>query len=329
MLNFGIIGTGSIASDAHGPALSRIPGVQLWSVLSRDPARGDRFAQQFGAKSPRPSHTALESFLSDPELHAVIVASPDRLHHSHILACAEARKHVLVEKPMTTEVVDGEHAIRACREAGVKLGVGFHLRWHVAHRRIRERIMEGVLGQLQHVRIHWTFKAPDDRNWRASEQFGRWWSLAAHGVHCLDLIRWFLQPSCGDIVHRRSILTRNQWGGPHEESALLSLSFANGATAELLTSVLFDSPPRLEIYGLEGYAVLEGTLGRYGKGSAWMRGEAYPFVPRSPFDGEIADFAAAILQDHEPEVTGEIGLQVIRDLELAAIPSYDAVDREQ
>ena len=75
-LNIAILGTGSIASGGHAPALLQSEHAQLWSVLSRDSNRAQQFAKQFHAQSSSPAHTSLESLLADPELDAVIVATP-------------------------------------------------------------------------------------------------------------------------------------------------------------------------------------------------------------------------------------------------------------
>ena len=65
-LNIAILGTGSIASGGHAPALLQSEHAQLWSVLSRDPARAQKFVKEFNAQSASPVHTSLESLLADP-----------------------------------------------------------------------------------------------------------------------------------------------------------------------------------------------------------------------------------------------------------------------
>src|SRR5262245_19229043 len=98
-LNVGIIGSGS-GAKLFASAIRGATGFNLWSFYSRDQTRAERLATDFGAKAKTPAHGTLEGILNDPELHIVIVASPDSLHHKHVLAAAAAKKHVLVEKPM-------------------------------------------------------------------------------------------------------------------------------------------------------------------------------------------------------------------------------------
>lgn len=259
-LRIGIIGTGSIANDAHGPALRRVEGVGLWSVLSRDMTRATQFAQKHGAVAPQAAFTSLAEFLSDPLLQAVLITSPDNLHATHIIECARAGKHVLVEKPMVISHDEGIEVIEICRQHGVKLGVAYHLRWHAGHRKLYHLVTrDKTLGALRHVRIQWTSKMQPS-NWRASSDLGHWWSLAAVGTHCLDLAHWFADSPNRSIASYRSLISKEIWKGPHDETAIVLFQYSDGLTVESTTSVLFNAPSRLEIYGAEGYAICEVSV---------------------------------------------------------------------
>jgi len=198
-LHFAMIGTGRIADTRLAPALSLVEDAVLWSVLSRDPGRGAAFAARHGALAPRPAHDHLGRLLEDPDLDGVIIATPDGLHAEQALAALEAGKHVLVEKPMATRVAGAVAMVEAAAVRDLRLGVAYHLRWHAGHRLMARRIREGLLGELRHARVQWTWPAQDDANWRAHDEVGRWWSLAGVGTHCLDLIRWIMLPSCGEV----------------------------------------------------------------------------------------------------------------------------------
>ena len=194
-MRLGIIGTGSISRDALTPAIAEVAGATLWSVLSRDKANATRFAQEHNAASPTPAFDDLKHFLSDPDLDAVVIATPDKLHAEQTIAAAAAGKHVLVEKPMATTVEDADAMIQACRSADVRLGVAYHLRWHLGHRELAGRVHRGELGDIRYARAQWTFQAPNAANWRAHDEVGRWWSLAGVGTHSLDWLRWMLSVS--------------------------------------------------------------------------------------------------------------------------------------
>ena len=101
-LRIAMIATGGIADKALAPAVTSASGAELWSVLSRDVGRARDFAKRHGAASPQPAYDDLDALLADPELDAVLIASPDGLHAEQCIAAASAGKHVLCEKPMAT-----------------------------------------------------------------------------------------------------------------------------------------------------------------------------------------------------------------------------------
>jgi 1,5-anhydro-D-fructose reductase (1,5-anhydro-D-mannitol-forming) len=306
-LKIALLGTGRIADEELAPAISQADDAELWSVLSRDPTRAAGFANRHGAAAPEPAHASLEHLLADPELDAVVVATPDGLHAGQAIAAARAGKHVLVEKPMATTLDDARAMIDACREADVRLGVAYHMRWHDGHRRLAQRIHAGELGRIHHMRVHWTFLARDASNWRASPEVGRWWGLAGVGTHCLDQVRWLMGPSCGEVTRVASVVDRSVWKGPHDETAVVAAQFESGSTAEICSSVLFASPRRMEVYAAGGIAICDDTLGPLGAGTMTLDGEPFHFEPTSPYTGEIVDFAAAVRDGREPEVGGEEG----------------------
>jgi 1,5-anhydro-D-fructose reductase (1,5-anhydro-D-mannitol-forming) len=317
-LRFAIVGPGKIADRKLAPALAKVEGAVLWSVMSRDLERAQGFAARHRAAAPRAAFTDLDALLDDPDLDAVIIATPDRLHAEQTIAAAKAKKHVLVEKPMATDVREARAMNEACAAAGVRLGVAYHLRWHAGHRLLAEQVHNGALGELRHMRVQWTYRASDASNWRAAEDVGRWWGLAGVGTHAIDMVRWMMLPTCGEVVEVRSMTTRAVFGGPHDETALVMMRLASGATAEVVSSVVFDSTPTVEIFGSAASAACEGTLGPHGSGHVRARGAEVEFTPVDPYEGEIADFVAAIRGDRSPEVDGHEGLRNVELLVEAA-----------
>ena len=320
LLNIAIIGPGGIADDQHAPAVKLHPGAQLWSVLSRSKDRGRLFASKHGLQSSQPAFTNLEELLADPDLDAVIIATPDRLHAEQVIACARAGMHVLLEKPMATRIEECDAMIQACSSNNVILAMAYHLRWHAGHRLMQAQVQEGVLGKLRHMRVHWTFAANDGTNWRSSPETGRWWSLAANGTHCLDLIRWFMMPSEGEISEVKTLVSRSKFNSPHDETSIVALLFESGATAEICVSVQFESDSRIELYGDKGQTRMEATMGRHGKGLITLNGLPFHFEPVNPFHGELNNFIESIQGISQPEVPSSEGrnnvqwlLEAIRD----------------
>jgi 1,5-anhydro-D-fructose reductase (1,5-anhydro-D-mannitol-forming) len=247
-------------------------------------------------------HTSIDTLLHDPELDAVIIATPDKLHADQAIRAAKAGKHVLLEKPLATDSDGIAGILQHCRPPAITLALCYRLRWHSGHRALVDAVHRGDFGDIHHVRTFWTFKNSDASNWRASPEVGRWWSLGAMGTHLVDLSRWILSPSQGEVANIASVTTNKLWKGPHDETAVVALRFAGGATAEICTTVLFDAPSRLEIYGSKGWAVCEDTFGREAAGRIWTHQGPLSFPVVNPFTALIADFVKAIRTGTAPEV---------------------------
>lgn len=305
-MKFALIATGRIAQTQLAPALNAAQGAELWSVYSRDAARAAEFAQAHGASSPTPGYDDLDECLADPQLDAVFIASPDKLHAPQAIAAARAGKHVLTEKPMTTGNDDAQAMIKACADHGVTLGVAYHLRWHDGHRKLHALAQSGHFGTLRHIRVQWPMPSVPS-NWRAQEELATWWCLSGVGTHCLDQIRWFMRPQHGEVKRLVPLITRSVYNGPHEETAVLSMEFESGATAEMCNSVLFAGPRRMEIYGADGYALCEDTLGADGAGTIVTHDGEFDFEVTNPFAGEVTDFVQAVAKHRAPEVDGAEG----------------------
>jgi len=315
-LNFALVGTGSISEGALAPAILASPRARLRGVVSRNIDRAETFANQFHAPNTEKAlcYDNLTECLTDHELDAVVIATPDGLHAAQTIEAAEASIHVLVEKPMATSVEDARAMIDACEDNDVRLGVAYHARWNRGHRQLARRVHAGEFGEIRHARAQWTFQAPDAGNWRAHDELAHWWSLSATGTHCVDWIDWMLSPVCGEIVDISSVVSRGVLGSQHDETASVSMKFSSGATAQFTCSALFAAPGRCEIYGTNDFAVGVGTLGRGGGGEIVTSSGPLDFEEVDPYVGEINDFADAIMAGRDPEVSGEAGLRNIEIL---------------
>ncbi len=319
-IRMAILGTGGIAEQFLAPALSQTPNVSLWSVLSRDVRKASEFASRHGARSPTPAYDSLDKLLQDPALDAVLIATPDKLHASQAIAAARAGKHVFCEKPMATSVLEAYAMVEACAQAQVSLGVAYHLRHHAGHKLLVERVRSGSIGRVRHVRAQWTYPAADASNWRASNDVGRWWALGGVGTHCLDMVRWILTPTAGDVVTLKALTSSPRFHSKHEEIACISMGFNDGSTAEIFASVLFKSTRRVEIFGDSGYATAEHTLGPRGTGTITLNDEVLSYEPTDPYVGELEDFARAVRTKTLAAVDGREGFRNV-ELLCAAVPA--------
>ena len=268
-VRWGIVGCGWVARDYVAPAMAAGSTARLVAVCDPDASALSRIAHETVGVA---RHAALEDFLATPGLEAVYVATPNHLHRSVVEAAARAGKHVLCEKPMATSLADAEAMVAACQENGVRYATAFDQRFQARHRRLRELVRAGRLGEITAVRVHYACWTPADwspptaegthDNWRvdpARAGGGAFIDLAPHG---LDLAQVLLGEP---LVETRCLLQRRVFDYPVDDGAALIGRFRSGAL--LLLNVAYNCPdsyPRrtLELIGTRAMAIARNTMGQ-------------------------------------------------------------------
>ena len=332
-MSFGwaIISTGLHPDNKIAPAINATPDANLAAVYSRDMSQAEAFARKHGAQA---AYASLESLLRDSRVDGVFLCSPNFLHAKHALQAAAAGKHVFSEKPMTTTLEDAVAMVRGCREQGVKLGTGYHLRTHPGHILARKAIQQGALGNLSLAQGQWGFgvrgdTAPPARTgrrqwWEEPELIGGAASLMGTGVHVVDLLRFLLAQEVTEVAALTDGQTTER---PLERMATVTLRFDGGTLATICCGRLLpDSKNDFAIYGTRGRITGRATLWEARQGRVEVVSDTvnqtavYPADYLANFIAEIADFHQAVEQGREPVASGLDGLRVV-EVTLAMIES--------
>ncbi len=191
-----------------------------------------------------------EDVLRNPEIDAVVLATPHSQHQAQAMAAIAARKHVFVEKPLTLDLASARDVAEAARQAGLVLAVGLTRRFHPSVIELRSRLRDGRLGQIiamvaQHTTSTAQFIAPD--NWRAALQEAPAGAFTAVGVHVLDHMIEF----AGRVRDVRCVTARN-YPGPSDDTTTIMLRFATGATGLIFCSVATATNFQFTAYGTRG-----------------------------------------------------------------------------
>ncbi|RJP78017.1 MAG: gfo/Idh/MocA family oxidoreductase [Candidatus Zixiibacteriota bacterium] len=248
-VGYGLAGFGRFGRNRLVRAFAELPGSRIEALSMRDPEAARREAAEHGLPA---GYGDLDALLADPAVEAVYVISANADHEAQTLASARAGKHVLCEKPLAPTTQACRRMIRACREAGVLLGVAHNLRFSPAVLQIREWIEAGMLGRIVSAQAVFTYdgtKSP--RAWLYDGRIAGGGALQDVGVHGLDTLRFLL----GEAVEARGL--RVPAGDPVERTAETILHFASGALGRVLCS--YESPyhSRLDVLGEKGRAWAE------------------------------------------------------------------------
>jgi predicted dehydrogenase len=151
-VRFGILGAARIAPAALIRPAASNPEVTVEVVAARDRTRADSFAARHRITRVVGSY---EAVVNDPDINAVYIPLPNSLHAPWTLAAVAAGKHVLCEKPFTSNAAEAvtvaEAAAVAAADRGLVVLEAFHYRYHPLAHRMREIVESGELGRLHHV----------------------------------------------------------------------------------------------------------------------------------------------------------------------------------
>jgi len=229
--------------------------IKIVKGISREPSRHKELAEKTGIKVV----SSYGRVLKDPEIGAVILATPHSLHLKQIAQAAKAGKHVFVEKPMTLTRKTAEKAIEACRAAGITLSIGFNRRHAPSFVEMLYRIRSGKIGDVLHVEA--THSGPtgynlDMSSWRSTRAEAPAGGMTARGIHTLDGMIQIagLVTSVYAFSDKRKLAADVDL----DDTTSMLLKFASGATGSLSTVFVTADLYRMHVFGSKGWIEMRG-----------------------------------------------------------------------
>jgi len=316
-----LIGAGRMGSFHAESLTRRVPEADL--AVIADPADGaaEHLADAVGC--PRWVTDPMEA-ITDPDIDAVVVVAPARLHSGLVVAAAAAGKAVFCEKPMALTLREADQAILAARNAGVVLQVGFNRRFAADFRAAHDIVADGGIGTPQLLR-----SVTRDPGLANPGGVPPWTIYRETLIHDFDALLWF-NPGARPV---EVFAAADALVAPdHKASGLLDTSvviirFDNGAiaTAEASFSAAYGYDVRGEVFGSAGMVTAgsqtQTAMRHYtaaGMRQDTVRGDAALF--RDAYTSELASFIAAVRSGSSPEVTGDDARAALT-VALAAIES--------
>ncbi len=184
---FGIVGCGMIA-EFHTQAIQAMKGGHLECVFSRNRKRAETLAKKTGCKA----YTDYTDFLSHPGLDIVTIATPSGAHLEPAVGAANAKKHVICEKPLEVTLERVDEMIKACQRNKVVLAGIFPRRFNDATVEFKKAVDRGRLGQITMADAYikwWRDQAYyDSGDWRGTWKLDGGGALMNQSIHTIDLL---------------------------------------------------------------------------------------------------------------------------------------------
>lgn len=226
-LRIGILGAARIAPMALVKPARELADVTVAAIAARDPARAAKFAAKHGVATV---HRSYDELLADPSIDAVYNPLPNALHAEWTLKALSAGKHVLCEKPFTSNESEARDVTAAATASGKVVMEAYHYRYHALAEKMRTISQDGRLGAITDVRTWMWFPLPMFGDIRYDYALGGGATMdCCYAVHALRLVG----PGEPSVVSAKPTLRT-----PDVDRAMqVRYTFPGGATGESSTSM--------------------------------------------------------------------------------------------
>jgi len=207
----GVVGTSWFTEALHLPALQSHPRAQVVALCGRNEERLTAVASAFGVPQ---RFTDWKRMIATAPLDALVVASPDDLHHPMAMQAMEAGLHVLCEKPLAMSVPQAREMMETARSKRLVTLSNFTYRWLPVYRYVGRLIQEGYLGRLLRIEARYLggYLRGRDPTWRADPQRSLG-ALGDLGSHMIDLVLQFAGPITGVSASLASFMPKDDAQG--------------------------------------------------------------------------------------------------------------------
>jgi predicted dehydrogenase len=331
-MRVGLVGCGLIGRR-RAEVVHRSPGDELVVVADVVEASAHALAGELGCEGT----SDWEQVANRTDVDAVIVATTHNWLAPITTEALKHGKHVLVEKPMARNAEEAEAILKVATDHAI-VKVGFNHRHHAAIWKAHEVFDQGVIGRPLFMRCRYGHggRPGYDKEWRTDRQKSGGGELLDQGIHAIDLCRWFL----GDFSEVSSFTATYVWAAQEEQTVAGKPSSTASEGVEDNAFALFRTAAgqvvslhaswtqwknlfSLEIFGEEGYLIVEGLGGSYGAellkvGRRSMAGgrpqeEVLEFPDTDlSWEAEWREFVEAVGEGRQPLANGHDGYQALK-----------------
>jgi len=252
MINAAMVGLGRWGQTILNSIQGKSERLRIVHGVSKEPEVARDLAKRHGFRLS----TELADALADPEVQAVLLATPHSLHVEQVRLAAAAGKPVWCEKPLALTRAEAERAVAAVRAAGVPLGSGNNKRCFASMRELKRAVESGEIGKVMHIEGHFSNEHSTrvGGGWRDDPKESPGAGMTGAGLHVLDAFINLAGPI--SYVDARSVAKKPP-PDPRDAVAVLA-EFASGATGVMASVRAAPMFWRCHVFGTDGSAEARG-----------------------------------------------------------------------
>ena len=288
-------------SDVLADAVKRTSCVEISSCYSRSEDKRKLFAEKYNCRTA----SSYEEILADPEIDGIINTTPNNVHLETTRLAAEAGKHIFLDKPIANTVAEGMEITRICRDANVKLSIGFQRRRETHFRWVKEQIDAGKFGYLVQAEANISrdrLGQFEEGHWRYTAEGMPGGVMLQIGPHYVDVLEMLMGP----ITEVSGMLSQLALPGDNPDVAGLVMRHKNDAVSTLNAGYASAGEHYvMNIYGKKASALYSLHTGMYFLKQGEKTPQHLQFEKNDTLAEQMEEFGECIKTGNEPEVGGE------------------------
>lgn len=312
VLRVAIMGLGSYGTRV-AEAMQSCKRAKLVGVISGTPSKIKAWQAKYNIPEKNCyNYQNYDEIKNNPDIDAVYVITPNALHHEGVLRVAAAGKHAICEKPLAINVRQGQEMVDACRQANVKLLVGYRMHFEANTLEIIEMRKKGEFGKIQFFQGLSGFRIGDPTQWRLNRELAGGGAMMDIGIYSINGARYMTGEEPVWVTAQETKTDPVKFKEGVDETIQFQLGFPSGAVASCLSTYSMNHLDRFFLNGEKGFAELHPSTG-YGP----IRGRTHQGELTNPHithqTVQMDAMAGIILEGEQPvvPVSGEEG---VRDL---------------
>ena len=317
-MKIGMMSFAHMHAYSYAEGLKNIPNVELVGIYDDNVERGQEVAVNYNT-----IHYSDQADFLAQEMDAVIICSENNRHKEMVLNAAKAKKHILCEKPIATNLDDATEMIQVCEDNNVTLQIAYPVRFSSPIRELKEMIDKGELGDI--VAFRSTNRGQNPGGWFIDEEQSGGGAVLDHTVHMLDIMRWYLNE---EVTEVRAFVDSYFHDVDIDDAGILTFEFKNGVIASHDASwSRFTEYPTwgdatIEVIGTKQTVKVDAFKEHFRMFGSGSKSLEHVFFGNDMDYGLILDFVNCVKEGREPSITGYDGLKSL-EVSLAAYQSSE------
>lgn len=260
-LRVAIMGLGGYGNRV-AEAMQQCKRAKVVGVISGTPSKIADWQRKYNIPDKNCyNYENFDAIRNNNDIDAVYIITPNALHRDQTIRVAKAGKHVICEKPMALNAADAQVMVDACKQAGVKLLIGYRMHFEPKTLEVVRMRKEGELGTIRFFQGLSGFKIGDPGQWRLTKNLAGGGALMDIGIYAINGARYMVGEEPVWVTAQETKTNPEKFKEGVDETIQFQLGFPSGAVASCLSTYNINHLDRFFLSGDKGFAELLPSTG--------------------------------------------------------------------